>query len=136
MPVWQPLHSGTYAGTAGHALADAQRSTAASAYEEALARYQVLGNPVLACEPRAGLASLAFARGDYRQALAHVEVIVGTTKNSPRVGLDEPFWYMTSAAASSTTPRIRAGRRCCAWASISSSNAPRLLPTTRYTDRS
>jgi tetratricopeptide (TPR) repeat protein len=75
----------------GHAQADTQPAAAAATYAEAIARYQALGNAVLACEPRAGLAALALAHGDAAQALEHIETIMDLLETQALSGPDEPF---------------------------------------------
>jgi predicted ATPase/DNA-binding SARP family transcriptional activator len=74
-----------------HTQADTQRSAAETTYEAAIARYDALGNPSLACEPRAGLAALAFARGERAHAMAQVDAVLEASDGNPRIGLDEPF---------------------------------------------
>jgi len=95
---WQLAHEVGSPYTQAHALvvlAHAQAAQglpdAAASYQQALARYEALGNLPLTAEPRAGLASVALARGDRAGALAHVEALLDVLADNPCAGLDEPF---------------------------------------------
>jgi class 3 adenylate cyclase len=77
----------------GHSLAGGGDSAGATeAYQTALKIRAALGQPVLATEPRAGLARLALARGETAMALAHVEGLLGIIGDGhPLEGTDEPL---------------------------------------------
>jgi predicted ATPase len=75
----------------GHAQADTQHAAAAATYEHAIARYEALGSVALACEPRAGLATLALANGEAAKALVQVEAILRYLESHALAGPDEPF---------------------------------------------
>jgi hypothetical protein len=94
---------------------------AVAAYEQAVALRHELKHPLLATEPLAGLAQIAFKQREMAQALAHVEEILNQIQTDPFLsGASEPFlvylvcYQVLSAAADprATTLLARA-YRCC-----------------------
>jgi len=75
----------------GHALAaQSQDAAASTAFEEALALRQELGETNRALEPRAGLAMLALAIRRMDEALAHAKVIAAHLESGNLDVVDEP----------------------------------------------
>jgi tetratricopeptide (TPR) repeat protein len=64
--------------------------TAATSYARALTHARDLGDPALCCDAAAGLASVALAEGDARQAAEHAAAIVPYLWEHNLAGCDEP----------------------------------------------
>ncbi len=78
----------TNLGRAHAAVASWEAAT--RAYELALALRQTLGQPHLAIEVRAGLAAVAWGRGDRAKAVAHVEAVLTYLTKGTLAGVEAP----------------------------------------------
>ena len=93
----------------GHARAMLQQSDAAASYRQALTIYTAIGNPGLAAEAWAGLASIALQGNEFAEALQAAECILQAIDAGVRIGLDEPFCsYMACYRVLSTYKDSRA----------------------------
>lgn len=81
----------------GQALAGmGQLDEATDAYRQAFTIQKELGESNMSMEPLAGLARVALAAGNLKQALAHVEVILHHLEHHTLGGAEEPFLvYLT-----------------------------------------
>ncbi|MBN1876146.1 MAG: tetratricopeptide repeat protein [Anaerolineae bacterium] len=76
----------------GHTLAaSGQLTESQTAYQEALTIRRALQQPHMANEPLAGLAHLAFLRGDHSQALAYAEEILAYLDTHALEGNEDPY---------------------------------------------